>query len=127
MTIDRKETPLWTRQQQQALAALNLPVWQRKQSEVKTVADNPATKAERTNCYKAGQWLVVTAEPLAVELPLWLRDLVRICSGSAERPAEVSPSAVSEWAQNFVLKLAKGELSAADKKALWKHIAQQQQ
>lgn len=127
MTIDPKETPLWSSQQQQALAALNLPMWQRKPSVVKTAEEGAAAQTEQANCYKAGQWLVVTSEPLAVELPLWLSDLVSVCSGSSDRPAEVSPSAVSKWAQPLVLKLAKDQPSAADKKALWKHIAQQQQ
>ncbi|WP_258808509.1 hypothetical protein [Pseudidiomarina sp. CB1] len=126
MTIDHKNPPLWSTQQQQALAALKLTLWRSKGND-----EQPAVAAESTaktvNCYKAGPWLFVSAKPLAVDLPVWLRDLTRACSGSAERPAEVSPSAVAEWQQELVLQLAESLPSAADKKALWRHIAHREQ
>lgn len=124
MTESQKKTPLWNEQQQQALAALNLTLWQHNAKS--TLKERSSIEASNVGayCYKSGLWLLVSEQPFAVELPRWLRDLNRACSGAAERPAELSPSALTEWDNERVIHLKSATPSATDKKLLWQQLAQ---
>jgi len=124
MTKDKNKAPIWSLQQQQALAALKLTMWQRSTVDKPNKSDAEEHVSEAFFCYKAGQWLLVSNEPLHVEMPSWLKDLARVCAGSAERPAELSASAVTEWQNEFIIRLSPTQPTATTKKQLWQQLAQ---
>ncbi|WP_417683495.1 hypothetical protein [Pseudidiomarina aquimaris] len=124
MTKDTDKAPIWSLQQQQALAALKLTLWQRHAENESNPHAAEAQVPAELYCYKAGQWLLVSEEPLRVELSQWLKDLTRACSGSAERPAELSASAVAEWQDELMIRLPPTQPTATVKKQLWQQLAQ---
>ncbi|MDN7136595.1 hypothetical protein [Pseudidiomarina terrestris] len=113
--------PLWTKAQCEALAALNIPVWQPK------AAPAVADKNSSSYFYKLKNWLLISTEPLPVQLPTWLQDVFRTLAPTVEqRPTEVSASTVEHSADLLQLNLPEtlnAELSATQKRDLWTRIS----
>ncbi|RUO57313.1 hypothetical protein [Pseudidiomarina insulisalsae] len=122
MTTDTSPENLWNESQRDAMAALNLSVWRPVEMAQASPAKLSSVNLSGQFCYKAEQWLFCSEHPLPVELPRWLSDLVRACTGLTTRPAEVSPKMVSEWPAERIIEVAQTPPAADEKKALWQRI-----
>lgn len=127
MNTDKKNS-LWSTEQRQALAVLGIPLWQAKHVHNVPSETGSQEQDEKLFCYKVEQWLFVSSEQLAVEMPQWLNDIVRACTGDNRvRLAEVSRSTMDEWQGARVITLPTAAPSVLEKRALWKRIVNAQQ
>jgi hypothetical protein len=97
----------WTSQQVQALAAMNIPVWEK------------TPKPNHHYCYKMGTYYLVGESQLPVELPQWFRDLC-LCVG--ERPVAVKAAENSDKCFNYDNWFDEAP-TATFKKELWRSLS----
>ncbi|RXS42150.1 hypothetical protein EST55_10690 [Idiomarina sp. 29L] len=96
----------WTSQQMQALAAMNIPLWEK------------APEPKGQYFYKLGSYHLVGETQLPVELPQWFNDFC-LCVG--ERPVAVKITELSDNCLNYDTWF--DNLPTADfKKALWQRL-----
>ena len=115
--MNKSDTSLFNSSQQQALAALGLPLWQKRANETNQ------TTAE--SCYRLGQWLIIVSQPLAVSKPQWLSDLALVLDTPLASLAEISPRQKADWPSQQQLHVhidSTGMIEAQCKRDLWQRI-----
>lgn len=115
--MNKSDTPLFTAGQQRALAALGLPLWQKRTTE--------ASQTTAESCYRLGQWLIIATQPLAVSKPQWLSDLALVLEAPLASLAEISPRQKADWPSQQQLHVHTdntGMLEAQCKRELWQRI-----
>lgn len=115
-----RTTPLFNKSQQNALAAIGLPIWRERSNNV----DAPRKQYE--HCYRLSNWLIVTDSPLPVNRPQWLNDLVHtLDSENSGALAETAASTIENWPKERIIYLALepgNVLPAAAKRETWNQI-----
>ncbi|WP_411360525.1 hypothetical protein [Pseudidiomarina salilacus] len=110
---------LWDTDQEQALQALGLTVWQAAGTE------NLIHSAEQVHIYyQLGQWLLQTQEQLPVQLNRWTQDVFRALDPNQlhPKPVEVAAATAKTWAAERRLngtEILAQPLAAQQKRQLW--------
>ncbi|WP_417687080.1 hypothetical protein [Pseudidiomarina gelatinasegens] len=115
-----RTTPLFNKSQQNALAAIGLPLWRERSINV----DVPPRQNE--HCYRLSSWLIVTDSPLPVNRPQWLNDLVHtLDQENSGALAETAASTIENWPKERIIYLALepgNVFPAAAKRETWNQI-----
>ncbi|CUA88321.1 hypothetical protein [Pseudidiomarina woesei] len=118
--MNKSDTSLFNTSQQRALAALGLPLWQKR--------TNDASQTAAESCYRLGPWLIIVPQPLAVSKPQWLSDLALALDTPLASLAEISPRQKADWPSQQQLHVqidSTGMLEAQCKRDLWQGIMAQ--
>lgn len=118
--MTKSTTSLFNVNQNNALAALGLPLWHKRSG---------ASNQQLCCCYRLGQWLLIASEQLSVSKPQWLIDLALFLDTPLSELAEVSSRQLAAWPAQYQLHIMLHEgskLSATCKRELWQHLAHHQ-
>lgn len=115
--MNKSDTSIFNTSQQRALAALGLPLWQKR--------TNEASQTVTESCYRLGQWLIIVPQPLAVSKPQWLSDLASVLDTPLASLAEISLRQKTDWPSQQQLHVhidSTGMIEAQCKRDLWQRI-----
>lgn len=116
---DNSSVTPWDSEQEQAMQALGLTVWQAVNDEQAKVSTEQAQ-----SYYRLGQWLLQTQEQLPVQLSNWAQDLFRALEPNQlhPKPVEVSAADAKNWSSARHLngtQILTKPLAAEHKRQLW--------
>lgn len=124
--MTKHQVPQFTQSQQQALAALGLPLWRQRIESAPAVPQEKEAEPVAQYFYKVGAWLIVTTMPMPVALPQWLRDLFSLFSKNPETElTELSAASVVSWPHTKRLSFTGSDLvqpSPATKQTTWQTL-----
>lgn len=129
---------IFNKSQKNALAALGLPLWQKRAylTDANLATPNSTTKsldekqpsADLSHGYRLGPWLLLFAERLPVNHPQWLVDFaLALGQASSAVIAEVPSASKEQWDKAFIVTFNVGiqeTIPAMVKAKLWNQIQQ---
>jgi len=117
---------IFNKSQQEALAALGLPLWQKRAN---LATENPAvdnSEADVSHCYRLGPWLLSFTDRLPVNHPQWLADFaLALGQASSSVIAEVPSTSKEHWDKTFIVTFSaaiQDTIPATMKAEIWDQI-----
>ncbi|OZB05537.1 MAG: hypothetical protein B7X54_05135 [Idiomarina sp. 34-48-12] len=117
---------IFNKSQQEALAALGLPLWQKRAN---LATEKPATDnsdEDVSHCYRLGPWLLLFTAHLPVKHPQWLADFAHALGhASSSVIAEVPSTSKEHWDKAFIVKFSadiQDTIPATMKAEIWDQI-----